>query len=109
MMSFVEGSKYFVFSEKGVHSVYPFFVESASCRQSNFVPYGPVSNPRWVLYHSLTFSGSLHLKKMPPIPVTRFIFTCALVVRANIALNAKPKPNEIESARKINVLLNTYF
>src|ERR1051326_453325 len=90
MKSFVEGSKYFVFSAKGFHWVSPFFVLSSICRHSKLVPYGLVSNPRCVLYHSLMALGSLHLKKIPPIPVTFFIFIVFLFSFVMIVLTAKP-------------------
>src|SRR6476469_5413752 len=94
MNSFVEGSKYFVFSAKGFHWVSPFFVLSSISRHSKLVPYGLVSNPRCVLYHSLIAFGSLHLKKMPPIPVTFFIFVILFLLDTNV-FNAKPYRNEI--------------
>src|ERR1700712_2850966 len=92
MKSFVEGSKYFVFSAKGFHWVSPFLVLASFSLHSKLVPYWLVSNPRCVLYHSLTAFGSLHLKKMPPIPVTFFIFLFFLV--AIIVLKPKPIINE---------------
>src|SRR4029077_7692505 len=36
-------------------------------------PHGWTSIPKWVLYQAPKAFGSLDLKKMPPIPVTRFI------------------------------------
>src|SRR3984893_15199643 len=103
MKSFVEVSKYFVFSAKGFHWVSPFLVLSSICRHSKLVPYGLVSNPRCVLYHSLIAFGSLHLKKIPPIPVTFFIFVFFLLV--SIVLKAKPKRNEVA----ISVIVNDIF
>jgi len=47
--------------------------------------------------------ASLHLKKMPPIPVTFFIFVVLeLVCLTMIVLKAKPKQNEVISP-KINI------
>src|ERR1700730_11651680 len=100
MKSFVEVSKYFVFSAKGFHWVSPFLVLSSICRHSKLVPYGLVSNPRCVLYHSLIALGSLHLKKIPPIPVTFFIFVFFLI-EINV-LKAKPNRN----AAAISVIVN---
>src|SRR3984885_5026288 len=99
MKSFAEGSKYFVFSAKGFHWVSPFFVLSSISRHSKLVPYGPVSNPRCVLYHSLTALGSLHLKKIPPIPVTFFIFVFFLLEMIVL----KEKPNRKDAATSVIV------
>src|SRR6478735_3345802 len=94
MNSFIEGSKYFVVSENGLHWLNPFFEESAPCHHSNTVPYWFVFNPRCVLYHSLIFFGSLHLKKIPPIPVTFFIFVFLFVLEI-IVLKVNPNKNEV--------------
>src|SRR6185295_19890896 len=102
MKSFVEGSKYFVFSANGFHWVSPFLVLSSICRHSKLVPYGLVSNPRCVLYHSLTAFGSLHLKKIPPIPVTFFIFVF-LFLSDIIVLKVKPNRNEVAMSVIVNV------
>src|SRR6187200_890032 len=67
---------------------------------SKLVPYGVVSNPRCVLYHSLTAFGSLHLKKMPPIPVTFFIFVFFLL--DIIVLKAKPDRKDAVITKIIN-------
>src|SRR5205809_6712437 len=103
MKSLVEGSKYFVFSAKGFHWVSPFLVLSSISRHSKLVPYGLVLNPRCVLYHSLTAFGSLHLKKMPPIPVTFFIFVFFLL--DIIVLKAKPNRNEVAISVIVNNIL----
>src|SRR5882724_13066959 len=100
MKSFAEGSKYFVFSAKGFHWVSPFFVLSSISRHSKLVPYGLVSNPRCVLYHSLIAFGSLHLKKIPPIPVTFFIFVFFLL--DIIVLKAKPDRKDAVITKTIN-------
>src|ERR1043166_2671210 len=112
MKSFVEGSKYFVVSLKGLHCVNPFFVLSAPWYHSKTVPYWLVFKPRCTSYHSLTFLGSLHLKKIPPMPVTFFIFACPLDCLVMIVLNAKPKLNDVAIAKISNdvffICLNVY-
>src|SRR5580698_3384372 len=116
MKSFVDGSKYFVFSLKGFHWVSPFLVLSSISRHSKLVPYGVVSNPRCVLYHSLIAFGSLDLKKIPPIPVTFFIFAFLFLFEI-IVLKAKPNRNEVAISAIVNVvrfmrfifLSNKYF
>jgi hypothetical protein len=50
--------------------------------------------PRCVAYHSLIFLGSLHLKKIPPMPVTLLVCTCVWEVFVVIVLTAKPKQKE---------------
>src|ERR1700729_195975 len=100
MKSFPEGSKYFVLSLKGFHWVSPFLLLSSSSRHSKLVPYGVVSNPRCVLYHSLMAFGSLALKKMPPIPVTFFIF--AFLLLDMIVLKVKPDRNEAVMSMKVH-------
>src|SRR6185312_149342 len=87
--SFFDGSKYLVAWAKGAHWVLPFLVESDSSLHSNEAPYSLVFSPRWVLYHSFIFLGSSHLKKIPPIPVTFFIFWLSFFVV--IALSEKPR------------------
>src|SRR6266481_4053627 len=104
MNSFVEGSKYFVFSANGVHCEKPFLEESVACRHSNTVPYWLVFKPKCVLYHSLTFLGSLHLKKMPPMLVTLFSFALSPVLLVMIILKAKPKQNDVASAIYIKAI-----
>src|SRR5437762_300143 len=103
MNSFVEGSKYFVFSANGVHCEYPFLEESVACRHSNTVPYWFVFNPRCVLYHSLIFLGSLHLKKIPPMLVTLFNSVLSLTLFVTIDLKATPKQNDVAMAIMIRV------
>src|SRR3954452_23472305 len=71
MNSRVEGAKYFVLSGNGLHWRNAFFEGSSACRDSKFVPYWSVFRPRCWAYHALTALGSLHLKKIPPTPVTR--------------------------------------
>src|SRR5436190_20519693 len=104
MNSFVEGSKYFVFSAKGLHCEKPFLEESAACRHSNTVPYWLVFNPRCVLYHSLIFFGSLHLKKIPPMLVTLFNVLLSLALFVMIELKAKPKQNDVATAILIKII-----
>src|SRR4029079_10682141 len=96
-------AKYFVSSLKGFHWVSPFLVLSSMSLHSKLVPYGVVSNPRCVLYHSLTAFGSLHLKKTPPIPVTFFIFVFFLL--DIVVLKAKPNRNEVAISVIVNVIL----
>src|SRR4249920_452174 len=112
MKSFVEGSKYLVVSLKGLHCVNPFLVVSAPCRHSKTVPYWLVFKPRCVLYHSLILPGSLHLKNMPPIPVTFFFSCVSLFCVVSIVLNAKPEINDVAIKRMIKVvffILQSYF
>src|SRR5690349_3554340 len=98
MNSLVDGSKYFVVSGNGFQFVKPFWVESVAFRHSNTVPYLLVFKPKCVLYHSFIFPGSLHLKKMPPIPVTLFIVALPLELLVVIDLKAKPKQNDAAKA-----------
>src|SRR5258706_4280265 len=105
MNSLVDGSKYFVFSANGLHCEKPFLEESIACRHSNTVPYWLVFKPKCVLYHSLTFLGSLHLKKIPPIPVTLFSSVLSPELFVMIVLKAKPKQNDAANAISIKVML----
>src|SRR6266850_3678045 len=104
MNSFVEGAKYFVFSANGLHCEKPFFEESAACRHSKTVPYWLVFKPKCVLYHSLTFLGSLHLKKMPPMLVALFSFVSSPVLFVMIVLKAKPKQNDVANTTIIRAI-----
>src|SRR5690242_11272414 len=105
MKSRVDGSKYFVFPEKGVQLVNPFFVLSPPCRHSKTAPYLPVLMPRCVLYHSFIFLGSLHLKKIPPMPVTLFRLALSRESFVMTDLKAKPKPNDVANARTMKTIL----
>src|SRR6202000_2632893 len=91
----------FVLAAKGFTWVTPFFSLSSISRHSKLVPYGVVSKPRCVLYHSLTAFGSLHLKKIPPIPVTFFIFVFLFLLEI-IVLKVNPNRNEVA----IRVIVN---
>src|SRR5258706_14352819 len=103
MNSFVEGAKYFVLSANGLHCEKPFLEESVACRHSNTVPYWLVFKPRCVLYHSLICFGSLHLKKIPPIPVILFMVVLSVAFFVMLALKAKPKQNDVANAIIIKV------
>src|SRR2546426_11636010 len=46
---------------------------SASVQVKAAPPQSCTSIPRWVLYQACSAGASLALKKMPPIPVTRFM------------------------------------
>src|SRR5690606_9012866 len=57
---------------------------------SKLVPHLSVSNPKWFLYQSFIFSGFLHLKKIPPMPVTFFIypaFSYAVLIQSITSLS----------------------
>ena len=57
-----------------------------------------------MLYHSLIFLGSLHLKKMPPIPVTLFGDGWSFVILVMSDLKVKPSPNVATSAKMSSAL-----
>src|ERR1051325_1619607 len=95
MKSFVDGSKEWVDSLNGLHWVNPFWVESVACLHSNTAPYWLVFNPRWVLYHSLIVLASLHLKKIPPMPVALPIVASPFGLVIIQLFKAKPSPNDI--------------
>src|SRR4051812_41629931 len=70
----VLGSKVFESILETFQAVVPPTGLPASSTHSNAAPpQGCTSMPRWVLYQALRPFGSLDLKKIPPIPVTRFI------------------------------------
>src|SRR5258706_3329945 len=104
MNSFVEGAKYFVLSANGLHCEKPFLEESMACRHSNTVPYWLVFKPKCVLYHSLTCFGSLHLKKIPPMPVTLFSSVLSPELFVMIALKAKPRQKDVAKAINSKVM-----
>src|ERR1043165_4869017 len=72
MKAFSLGSKCFDSSLKTDQAVAA-SADPGSSRQLKTAPQASDSMPRWVRYHALSFSGSFALKKMPPMPVTRFI------------------------------------
>src|SRR6476646_6083329 len=94
MKSFVEGSKYLLVSAKGLQVVEPFFVEHGPSLHSKVAPYSVVFMPRWVLYHSRIAFGSLHLKKMPPMPVTFFMSVLVFGCFEVTVLTAKPRQKD---------------
>src|SRR5882757_9017500 len=53
----------------------PTGLPSASVQTKAAPPHSCTSMPRWRLYQACIAFGSLALKKIPPIPVTRFITT----------------------------------
>src|SRR5690242_6895171 len=93
MNSLRDGSKYFVSSRNGAHCVDPFRVGSSACRHSKFVPKLSVCSPRCCWYHRFIASGSLHLKKTPPMAVARLGVDIAVSEDARCATELHPPSN----------------
>src|SRR6202011_4832307 len=75
MKGLVAGSKYLVSAGNNAQTVCPVVSGLSGSRHSKTTPppSGCGTSPRCSRYHAFNASGSLALKKMPPIPVTRFI------------------------------------
>src|SRR5512147_857437 len=68
------GAKWFVSAGKRVQAVVPTpFGLSGPFQSKAAPPHAWTSIPRWDLYQAPRALGSLDLKKIPPIPVTRFM------------------------------------
>src|SRR6185295_6036497 len=58
------------------HAVVPFTgAPAASTQRKAAPPHDWTSMPRWVLYQAPSATGSFARKKIPPMPVTRFMVT----------------------------------
>lgn len=75
------GSKYFDGRAKMLHAVTPLLSGSSDSRHENETPEpsGERVMPRCFSYHWWSFSGSSDLKKIPPVPGTRFMAKFAFV------------------------------
>src|SRR5271155_2825611 len=70
----VPSPKYFVCAGNRAHTVMPFFLGFFASRQWNTADDGSSRlMPRCFSYHSYSHCGFWDLKKMPPMPVTRFM------------------------------------
>src|SRR5436190_7812055 len=74
MNAFLPGAKYSVPAGNGDQTVNRSDLGSSSLRQWNVaLPFAFDAMPRCSQYHSQSLSGLSDLKKIPPMPVTRFI------------------------------------
>src|SRR5512146_151327 len=68
------GAKWFVSAGKRLQAVVPTPLGLSGPFQSKAAPpHSWTSIPRWVLYQAPSAFGSFDLKKIPPMPVTRFM------------------------------------
>src|ERR1044071_6387451 len=85
----VLGANFFESTENRLQAVVPAPVGLSGPFHSKAAPpHGWTSMPKWVLYHAPSAFGSLALKKIPPIPVTRFIVTPWMAASPTLAWRA---------------------
>src|ERR1700747_3119540 len=83
------GAKCFVSAGNRLQAVVPAPSGLSAVFQSKAAPpHGWTSIPKWVLYQAPKAFGSLDLKKMPPIPVTRFM--SSPVLKGDHASHTRP-------------------
>ena len=85
----VPGSRYVVSRLNALQIVMPFSLPGPP-HSKIAPPHSATSRPRWSRYHAASALGSFALKKMPPMPVTRFMVSPQPALRARSTAASQP-------------------